>query len=54
MPWQVKELFTMKREFVVFAQQEGSNMAELCRRFGISRVCGYSGCVLLKKKVTVG
>ena len=41
MPWQVKELFTMKREFVKFAQQEGSNMAELCRRFGISRVCGY-------------
>ena len=41
MPWQVKELFTMKREFVMFAQQEGSNMAELCRRFGISRVCGY-------------
>ena len=41
MPWQVKELLTMKREFVMLAQQEGSNRAELCRRFGISRECGY-------------
>src|SRR5215467_7811079 len=41
MPWQVKELLTMKREFVMLAQQEGSNRAELCRRSGISRECGY-------------
>jgi transposase-like protein len=41
MPWRVKELFTIKREFVMFAQQDGINMAELCRRFGISRECGY-------------
>jgi hypothetical protein len=33
MPWQVKELLTMKREFVMLAQQDGTNIAELCRRF---------------------
>ena len=41
MPWQVKELLTMKREFVMLAQADGTNIAELCRRFGISRECGY-------------
>lgn len=41
MPWQVKELLTMKREFVMLAQPDGTNIAELCRRFGISRECGY-------------
>jgi transposase InsO family protein len=41
MPWQIKELLTMKREFVLLAQQAGSDMRALCRGFGISTVCGY-------------
>jgi transposase-like protein len=41
MHWQVRELLTMKREFVMLAQQDGTNITELCRRFGISRECGY-------------
>lgn len=41
MPW--KELTTMsqKIEFVHFAIADGSNIAQLCRRFGISRKTGY-------------
>ena len=31
----------MKTEFVMLAQQEQTNMRALCRRFGISAVCGY-------------
>jgi len=32
---------SLRREFVSLAQQENANIAELCRRFGISRDTGY-------------
>lgn len=35
---------SLRREFVNLALQPGSNMSELCRRFGISRKAGYA-CV---------
>ncbi len=41
MPWQVKELFAMKKEFVLLFEQAGSDRRALCRRFGISAECGY-------------
>ena len=41
MPWKVSETMSLRSEFVVLADNEGSNLAELCRRFGISRKSGY-------------
>lgn len=41
MPWQEKDRMSLKREFVYLAQKPGTNIAQLCRRFGISRPTGY-------------
>ena len=41
MPWQEQSTMSLRREFVSLAQQEGTSMAELCRRYGISRKTGY-------------
>ena len=41
MPWKVKDTMSLRSEFVMLANKEGSNIAELCRRFGISRRAGY-------------
>jgi len=41
MPWKVTNTMTLKREFAALAVQEDANMAELCRRYGISRATGY-------------
>jgi len=32
---------SQRREFVMLAQAQDANLAQLCRRFGISRKCGY-------------
>lgn len=41
MGWQEVSIVQSRREFVRLANQEGANMAELCRRFEISRTTGY-------------
>ena len=41
MPWKTSKLVELRREFVSLARKEGANVAELCRRFGISRKSGY-------------
>jgi transposase InsO family protein len=41
MPWQEPSVMSLRREFVQFAGQDGANVAELCRRYGISRPTGY-------------
>jgi transposase InsO family protein len=41
MPWKVGTTVSVRREFVELARVEGANVAELCRRFGISRKTGY-------------
>ena len=41
MPWQEVSIVSLRTEFVTFAQREGANVCELCRRFGISRKTGY-------------
>ncbi len=41
MPWMVREVMSLRREFVQLAAQPGSNIRELCRRFGISPRSGY-------------
>ena len=41
MSWVSRSIVELRREFVSLASQEGSNVSELCRRFGISRKTGY-------------
>jgi transposase InsO family protein len=41
MPWREVSTVSLRTEFVTLASQPSANMAELCRRFGISRKTGY-------------
>lgn len=41
MPWQEVTTVESRQEFCALASQEGANISELCRRFGISRKVGY-------------
>jgi len=41
MPWPVKELLSVRLEFVTLADQPGANIRQLCRRFGVSPTAGY-------------
>jgi transposase InsO family protein len=41
MPWKVQSLMSARNEFVSLARSGDSNVAELCRRLGISRKTGY-------------
>lgn len=41
MPWDERVTMDLRHEFVTLAQQEGVNIQQLCRRFGISRPTGY-------------
>jgi transposase InsO family protein len=41
MPWKVETSMSLRREFVGRARQEGANISQLCRGYGISRKTGY-------------
>jgi transposase InsO family protein len=41
MPWKEVSAMSLREEFVLLAKQEGANVAQLCRRFGVSRKTGY-------------
>lgn len=41
MPWREVSIMDQRREFVTLAIQEGANVRELCRRFGIHPDTGY-------------
>jgi transposase InsO family protein len=41
MSWKIQDLMSQRLEFITYARQEGANIAELCRRFKISRKTGY-------------
>jgi transposase InsO family protein len=41
MPLQEKAIMDLRQEFVSLASQEGANVRELCRRYGISPTTGY-------------
>ena len=41
MPWKEASAMTLRREFVALSQRSDTSVAELCRRFGISRTTGY-------------
>lgn len=45
---------SLKEEFVVHALREGSNISELCRRFGISRKTGYKLLARFKEHGNLG
>jgi transposase InsO family protein len=46
MPWKEVSVMSSRREFVQLAAQPGASIAQLCRRFGISRNTGHK---LLKR-----
>lgn len=41
MPWKEATAMSLRIEFVELARQEGANVSQLCRAFGISRKTGY-------------
>src|SRR5271154_4755775 len=41
MPWPIRDLISMRFEFVNLAMQTGANIRLLCRRFKISPTVGY-------------
>lgn len=41
MPWNEVTIMSLRKEFVMFALADSSNISELCRRFDISRKTGY-------------
>jgi transposase InsO family protein len=41
MPWKEQSVMDVREEFCRLALQEGSNVRELCRRYGISPTTGY-------------
>jgi transposase-like protein len=41
MGWSEVSIMSGRREFVSLAKQEGANVRELCRRYGISPTTGY-------------
>lgn len=41
MPWKEQDTMSLRREFVLLASEEDSNVRELCRRFGVSPTTGY-------------
>ncbi len=41
MPWKEVCKMALKKEFINMAMQENANIAELCRRYEISRPIGY-------------
>lgn len=41
MPWQESSAMSMRREFVMVAQQEGANRRALCRRYALSPTTAY-------------
>ena len=41
MPWKEVSAVELREEFVMLAQAEGSNLRELCRRYGVSPTTGY-------------
>jgi transposase InsO family protein len=41
MPWPVKDLISVRLEFVCLARQPDANVRQLCRRFGVSPTIAY-------------
>ena len=53
MPWVVNNVMSQRHEFISLATSEQSNIADLCRRFKISRTTGYKWLRRYKHQPTV-
>jgi transposase InsO family protein len=54
MPWPVKDLLSVRLEFVTLASQPDANVRQLCRRFGISPTAGYKWLNRYEREGPVG
>jgi transposase len=50
MPWKECSAMSLRQELVKLAQAEGPNVAELCRRFGVSRKTAYKWIKVSKEQ----
>ena len=54
MPWKEETVENLRKTFVLEAIQEGSNMSQLCRTYGISRKTGYKWLQRYQEGVDMG
>lgn len=54
MPWDTKDLMSLREEFVRLANQEGANRRDLCRRFDISPQTAYKWLARFAAQGTTG
>jgi transposase InsO family protein len=54
MPWKEMDAMSLREEFVVLAQQSGSNIRALCRRYQISARTGYKWLKRYKEEGLAG
>lgn len=54
MPWEARDTMSLRLEFVEWGMREGANLAELCRRYKISRKTGYKWLERFKKEKLEG
>jgi len=54
MPWQEVSTMSLRQEFVALAMQQGVNVRELCRRFGVSPKTGYKWLSRFAARGTAG
>ena len=54
MSWKVETIVVVRREFVELCSIEGSNISELCRRFGVSRKTGYKWLARFRREGIAG
>lgn len=54
MGWKVRDVVTVREEFVLQAIQDGASVSGLCRDFGISRKTGYKWLARYRERGLVG
>src|SRR5438045_3691035 len=54
MPWKENTTMSLKEEFVLLAGQEGANIRQLCRRFGISPKTAYKWLERFRQEGSAG
>jgi transposase InsO family protein len=54
MPWKENTTMSLKQEFVLLASQEGANIRQLCRRFGISPKTAYKWLERFRQQGSAG
>lgn len=54
MSWKTADKMSLRHEFIELASRADANVSELCRRFGISRKCGYKWITRFKQQGAAG